>query len=255
MTMQTTTTTEETVAPSGPSIGLPEIPPWNPWGSRLERRRSFKVQSPRPERINPLPSSSDPFRFQPFGLASRRQESELHIHRRRSPVMPTLSAGHLGRQTRTPVRSPSEPSDDGNNDDRGNHGGNPPDPPNLPDLPGPSGLPDPPQTPRRIIQITPNPWPTGAANKERGNRPDAFTKKSQLKNFQLQLILFFSQNDHLYPNDADKVLFALGLCTEGAPAQFAKLALLQASKNRGSWGTFEDFMMKLEQSFGDPNEE
>jgi len=105
------------------------------------------------------------------------------------------------------------------------------------------------------MHITPNLPPTGAANKERGNRPDAFTKKSQLEIFQLQLVLFFSQNNHLYPNDADKVLFALSLCTEGAPVQFAKLALLQSTKNRGRWGTFEDFMIKLEQSFGDPNEE
>src|SRR5882762_505956 len=175
--------------------------------------------------------------------------------------MPTPSAGRLGRQTRTPVRSASEPSEDGNDDEGGDNrgsrgGGNPPDPPSPPDPPGPPGPPGPPpRTPRRIINIAPNPPPTGAANKERGNRPDAFTKKSQLKNFQLQLVLFFSQNDHLYPNDADKILFALSLCTEGAPAQFAKLALLQLIKNRGRWGSFESFMTKLEQSFGDPNEE
>jgi len=134
MTTQTTTTTEETVAPSGPTFGLPEIPPWNPpSGSRLERRRSFEVQSPRPEHINPLPPSSDPFGFQSFGSASRQQESGLRIHRGRSPVTPTPSAGRLGRQTRTPVRPASEPSDDGNYDEGGDNrgsrgGGNPPDP-------------------------------------------------------------------------------------------------------------------------------
>src|SRR5882762_8455469 len=121
MTTQTTTTTiEETIAPSGPTFGLPDIPPWNPpSGSRLERRRSFEVQSPRPEHINPLPPSSDPFGFQSFGSASRQQESGLRIHRGRSPVTPTPSARRLGRQTRTPIRSASEPSDDGNYDEGG----------------------------------------------------------------------------------------------------------------------------------------
>src|SRR6202051_1972510 len=260
MATQTTTTTEETVVPSGPSMVPPEIPPWNPpSGSRLERRRSFEVQSPRPEHINPLPPSSDPFVF--FGSSGRQQEERLRIHRGRSPTTPTPSAGRLGRQTRTPICSASEPSADGNDDEGGDNrgsrgGGNPPSPPNPPDPPGPPGPPGPPpRPPRRIINITPNPPPTGAANKERGNRPDAFTKKSQLENFQLQLVLFFSQNNHLYPNDADKILFALSLCTEGAPTQFAKLALLQASKNRGRWGTFNSFMTKLEQTFGDPNED
>src|ERR1700676_596021 len=88
MTTQITTTTEETVAPSGPSMVPPEIPPWNPpSGSRLERRRSFEVQSPRPEHINPLPPSSDPFAF--FGssdskkkdFTSVEEDPQSHLHR------------------------------------------------------------------------------------------------------------------------------------------------------------------------------
>src|SRR5882762_2779801 len=83
--------------------------------------------------------------------------------------MPTPSAGHLGRQTQTPVRSASEPSDDGNDDEGGDNrgsrgGGNPPDPPNPLDPPGPPGPPGPPQTPQRVLRITPNPPPTGAVN-------------------------------------------------------------------------------------------
>jgi hypothetical protein len=47
MTTQTTTTaTEEAVALPGPSMVPAEIPPWDPSGPRLERRRSFEVQSP-----------------------------------------------------------------------------------------------------------------------------------------------------------------------------------------------------------------
>jgi len=47
----------------------------------------------------------------------------------------------------------------------------------------------------------------------------------------------------------------LVLCTEGALPQFAKLALLQTSRSGRGWGTFNNFMTKLEQTFGDPNEE
>jgi len=71
----------------------------------------------------------------------------------------------------------------------------------------------------------------------------------------MQLIVFFSQNNHLYPNPTDKVLFLLSLCTKGAPAQFTKLLLLDAAKNKGKWGTFKKFMEKLETLFRDPNEE
>jgi len=42
---------------------------------------------------------------------------------------------------------------------------------------------------------------------------------------------------------------------EGAPAQFAKLVLLQTSRSGRGWGTFIIYMTKLEQAFGDPNEE
>jgi hypothetical protein len=105
------------------------------------------------------------------------------------------------------------------------------------------------------MRVIPNPPPPGGNNKEQGNRPDAFTKKSQLETFQMQLVIFFSQNNHLYPNDADKILFILSLCTEGAPAQFAKLKILEAAKKRGNWGTYEGLMDKLQDSFGDPNEE
>jgi len=140
MTTQTTTTTEETVAPSGPSIGLPEIPPWNPpQGPRLERRRSFEVQSPWPECINPLPPSSDPFRFLALQADSRNknfasiEEDPSHAY--------TISRT-FGTSDTDPVRSASEPSDDGNDNEGGDNrgsrgGGNSPDPLThwiLPDL-------------------------------------------------------------------------------------------------------------------------
>jgi hypothetical protein len=241
--MTTTTVTKETTAL--PEFILPHVETLEEYEGR-----NSGVQSPRPEQINPLPSS-DPFHSRSFGQGSQQQGSSLRIHRGRSPVTPTPSAGHSRRQTRTPARSapkPSEGSSDENNEE--NQGGN--DPPNPPDPPGPHNSPP---TPRRTIKIKPNPPPPGATNKERGNRPDPFTKKSQRETFQMQLILFFSQNDHLYPTEADKVLFALSLCTGEAQAQFAKLIILGEAKSGKGWGTFHEFLSKMDQTFGDPNEE
>jgi hypothetical protein len=71
----------------------------------------------------------------------------------------------------------------------------------------------------------------------------------------MQLILFFSQNDHLYPTEADKVLFALSLFTGEAQAQFAKLIILNEAKTGKGWGTFHGLLRKMDQTFGDLNEE
>jgi hypothetical protein len=217
-----------------------------------EPRQEEQGNSSQPEQINTLPPEGS----QTPGQSRWQPESRLHIHRGRSPVTPTPSAGHSRRQTQNPARSaPSYDSDrDNDEEDEGNQQGNPRgnDPPGPPDPPNPS---NPLRTPRRAIKIIPNPPPSGVANKERGNRPDPFTKKSQLENFQMQLILFFSQNDHLYPQDADKVLFTLSLFTGESQAQFAKLMILEQSKTRKGWGTFYQLMAKMDQAFGDPNEE
>jgi hypothetical protein len=76
--MATTTVTEEATVPENPSI-----------------EEDFGFHLSEQERINVLPS--DP--FQSHGQSSQRQETGLHIHRGRSPVTPTPSAGHLRRQT------------------------------------------------------------------------------------------------------------------------------------------------------------
>jgi len=104
MATQTTTTTEETVAPSGPSMTLPEIPPWirrkDP-GWKDEEALKFS-----PRDLNTLIHFHQlrPFRF----LAQQADSQNQNFASiEEIPVTPTPLAGRLGRQTRTPVHSAS----------------------------------------------------------------------------------------------------------------------------------------------------
>lgn len=71
-------------------------------------------------------------------------------------------------------------------------------------------------------------------------------------------MLFMVQNNTIYPLDKDKIIFTLGLLTDGVPAQWATLFIEKASKKTGlaaldRWGSWEGFQKELDTSFADPN--
>jgi hypothetical protein len=98
------------------------------------------------------------------------------------------------------------------------------------------------------------PTTTKATPKEKGVRPKEFTDKAQYRAFLLQLTIFLLQNKAIYTTSQERIMFTLGLFTDGLPAQFALLFSNNALKT-DCWGTWDRFLTKLEENFGDPNEE
>jgi hypothetical protein len=95
---------------------------------------------------------------------------------------------------------------------------------------------------------------TKATPKERGVRPKDFTDKKQYQAFLLQLTIFLLQNKEIYATSQECIMFTLGLFTDGLPARFALLFSNNALKT-DCWGSWDKFLKKLEENFGDPNEE
>ena len=94
--------------------------------------------------------------------------------------------------------------------------------------------------------------------KEKGKKPEPFTHRDQFENFSFALEIYFIQNPQLYRKDVEKILFVLGLCTEGIPLQWAKLYAANAFKekkegNLRPWGSYEEFEEKMLEKFMDPN--
>ena len=118
-------------------------------------------------------------------------------------------------------------------------------------LPPPPGPPPP--------QGQPGPAPM---MKERGLKPDPFTKKSDYEKFHRGLGLYFRANEAIYPEDVDKIYFTLTLMTEGTPGQWAQnfIEKVDAQTVNGAipqaaWGTWEEFRQALKKSFADPNKD
>lgn len=98
--------------------------------------------------------------------------------------------------------------------------------------------------------------------KERGRKPDPFTKKSEYRRFLMQTNLYLRQNEKVYPTHADKIIFALEFFTEGLPQAWAELFATEHAAAAPSlstlvhpFGTWQDFLTHLQKTFGDPNEE
>jgi hypothetical protein len=96
--------------------------------------------------------------------------------------------------------------------------------------------------------------------KEKGKKPEPFTHRDQFENFSFALGIYFIQNPQLYRKDVEKILFVLGLCTEGIPLQWAKLYTASAFRkkkegDRNPWGSYERFEREMEEKFVDPNAE
>jgi hypothetical protein len=71
-----------------------------------------------------------------------------------------------------------------------------------------------------------------SAPKEKGRKPEPFTHRDQFEKFTFALGIYFIQNESLYRKDIDKILFVLGLCTDGIPHQWARLITAQAFKKK-----------------------
>jgi len=96
--------------------------------------------------------------------------------------------------------------------------------------------------------------------KEKGRRPEPFTKQSEYETFRRQLALFFRINREVYPTDLEKIYFTLMLMTDGAPGQWAQnfLEKMDAQAVNGdipdaTWGTFKGLVEALKASFADLN--
>jgi hypothetical protein len=98
------------------------------------------------------------------------------------------------------------------------------------------------------------PTKTKATPKEKGVRPKEFIDKKQYCAFLLQLTLFLIQNNGIYKTSQERIMFTLGLFTNWFPAQFA-LLYSNNTLNSGHWGKWDKFLTKLEENFGDLNEE
>ena len=148
----------------------------------------------------------------------------------------------------TPSRQPTFPEqpggDDGDSGDDNN--GNPPSGP-----PGPP--PPPPPGPLGPGIAAPVPIPHVPNGKERGVKPEPFTKIEQFEMFHLDLVMYLMQNEIIYPAEQDKILFTLSLMTDGVPGQWKKHWMTQILEKRRTMPTFFDFCRELEARFVDPN--
>jgi len=115
------------------------------------------------------------------------------------------------------------------------------------------GLPPPPLPLPPVEPHAPTP-------KEKGKQPDPFTKLSEYENFHRQLSLYFRINGRVYPTDLEKIYFTLSLMMGGSPGQWAMNFLEKMDKRAvngdipdTAWGTFEEFVSALKDSFEDPN--
>ena len=73
------------------------------------------------------------------------------------------------------------------------------------------------------------------------------------------MYLCLQQNPDIYPNNINKVQFALRFCTEGLPAEWAflfieKVAKKDKEKKPELWGTWVEFYDKLKVVFRDLHE-
>jgi hypothetical protein len=61
------------------------------------------------------------------------------------------------------------------------------------------------------------------------------------------------QNDSIYPNNRDKILFILSLMTDGVPGEWMKHWITQLLAKRQSMPSYDEFNEQLEKRFIDPN--
>ena len=126
-------------------------------------------------------------------------------------------------------------------------------------------LPSPPEPPPQRSPPSPSPSnPHGRRSstslhlrgdaKEKGRRPD-------YKRFILQLFIFLEQNRRVYPTDIDRILFTIGFFTEGVPLNWANLwlqkltARVRSQGRTSAYGSFDNFMAEVGETFEDPNVE
>jgi hypothetical protein len=141
----------------------------------------------------------------------------------------------------------------------------PPQPPLVP----PENIELPPSLPSTLSTLTPSeslssmsvpPAAAAPTPKEKGRRPDPFTKKSEYEKFHQQLSIFFRMNTAVYTTEIEKIYFTLSLMTEGTPGQWAQnfVDKVEAQAVTGvipdaAWGTWAQFVAALKKSFEDPN--
>ena len=161
----------------------------------------------------------------------------------------------------------SNASSPGRNSENPHWGWNPPPRRPLPSPPGPPGPPgsppshrsqgtpaQPPQNPAGVLAMVPPRDP-----KEKGRRPDEFTKREDYSRFGFQLTIFMAQNESIYSTDSEKILFTLGFFTAGVPLTWAtrwleevarKVPIMGQSRAFGSWNNFKN---EIQETFEDPN--
>ena len=218
-------TSQQEISPERPEEGPSTF--WPPRGRSPSR--TLGIQSPQPVGLPVKPFGTYEGIFSPFP-SQPPKKSQVPERRSASPISP--------RRT-TPPRRPL-PS--------------PPEPPPQRSPPSPS-----PSNPHGRRSST-SPHPRGDA-KEKGRRPDNFTKRQDYERFILQLFIFLEQNRKVYPTDIDRILFTIGFFTEGVPLNWANLWLqklttrVRSQGRTSAYGSFDNFMAELGETFEDPNVE
>jgi hypothetical protein len=141
--------------------------------------------------------------------------------KRKEPTSPTPIPPHVPSGSTTPHRPTGPP------------GGSPPSP-----SPSPGPAPPPIVLPTPALVNSPN-------RREKGNKPQPFTNKSDFQTFRLAVLLYLLQNKNIYPTNKDKILFVLTLMTEGVPGQWMRLWMEKRLNRTHGYPTFDDFMVEF----------
>ena len=164
------------------------------------------------------------------GDKGKQKETSPHTPTRQS-IFPEQPGGN------DPDDGPGD-GDDGNGHPPTGPPGPPPPPPPRPFGPG-------------IAALAPIPHvPNG---RERGIKPEPFTDVKKFETFHLTSVLYLMQNDSIYPNNRDKILFILSLMTDGVPGEWMKHWITQLLAKRQSMPSYDEFNEQLEKRFIDPN--
>ena len=81
------------------------------------------------------------------------------------------------------------------------------------------------------------------------NSPTKFTgDRNKLEDWIMEVKMFISMNNEMYPDDHRKIIFALSFMREGT-AKHWKASFWQYSMNQGHLGLWNDFKTALRTSF------
>ena len=226
-----------------------------------------------PTQVNtpiPVDTPTNPFSPTHMEPSSLQIGTEFHAQTMAEDVPPTFYPGATSSQPRLPSHYlprdkgkgketsphtlprqpifPDQPGGDdddepGDDDDNGNPPPGPPGPLPPPPPPGPFGPGI--AAPAPIVPI-----PNG---KERGNKPEPFTDVKKFKMFHLAYIIYFMQNNNVYPTDQDKILFILSLMNDGVRGEWMKHWMAQLLAGRQCMPSYDEFNEQLEKRFLDPN--